>query len=225
MAFTYLVWGGNTRHYGHLFLVLVASLWIAHISQSHLRAPSWRNAWLTGILILQAITGAILYLEDLRKPFSVAQHTASFLRESGLDTLPIVGSPSLPASALAGHLDRQIFDLANGRLGTFVAWGFKGGNEMQAAGTVDRARSLVPSTTPTLLLVLGDSLPQDARDAGVRSVAYFAPGILPGERYYLYLVRRDMDPTAEQSGLSQSAPPPSCVVAQTCTMRSIRRQR
>lgn len=209
VAFTYLVWGGNTRHYGHTFLVLLASLWIARSSSLtetlvaplrglHLRVSPWRNWWLTILLVLQMIAGAILYLEDLRKPFSIAKRTASFLQESGLDTLPIVGSPSLPASALAGHLDRQFFDLANGRFGAFVAWGFKGGKEIQAVSTVDRARSLVTSETPTLLLALGDSLPEDARDSGVRPVAYFAPGIVPGERYYLYLVRRKLAPASEQ---------------------------
>ncbi len=76
-------------------------------------------------------------VEDLRKPFSIAERTASFLQQSGLGTLPIAGSPSLPTSALAGHLDREIFDLDKRRFGTFVAWGSKGGNELQAVGTVD----------------------------------------------------------------------------------------
>ncbi len=207
VAFTYLVWGGNTRHYGHLFLVLLASLWIARISPLpespfppfrafRAYALRWANPWLTLILVVQVIAGAILYLEDLRKPFSSAQRTADFIQRSGLDTLPIVGSPSLSASNLAGHLDRQIFDLTNGRFGTFVVWGSKGGNELQAVGTVDRARSLVTSETPTFLLVLEDSLPQVARDPSVRRVAYFAPGILLGERYYLYVVRRDPDATS-----------------------------
>lgn len=213
VAFTYLylVRGGGTRHYGHLFLVLVASLWIARISRPterplapfrgfRLRAPSWRNSWLTAILVLQVIAGAILYLEDLRKPFSTAERTASFLQGSDLGTLPIAGSPSLAASALAGHLDREIFDLDKGRFGTFVAWGVKGGKEMQPAGAVDRARPLLTSEIPSLLLALGDSLPQNARDPSVRLVGYFAPGIWAGERYYLYLVQRNLDPTTEYSG-------------------------
>ncbi len=207
VAFTYLVWGGNTRHYGHLFLVLLASLWIARISPLpespfppfrafRAYALRWANPWLTLILVVQVIAGAILYLEDLRKPFSSAQRTADFIQRSGLGALPIAGSPSLPASALAGHLDREVFNLDNGRFSTFVAWGIKGG-KMPPGGVVDRARPLLTSTTPMLLLALGDSLPQGARGPGVRLVAYFAPGILPGERYYLYLVRRDPDPVAK----------------------------
>jgi hypothetical protein len=51
---------------------------------------------------------------------------------------------------------------------------------------------------PTFLLVSSDSLPQNARDPGVRLMAYFAPGILPDERYYVYLIRRDLDPPATE---------------------------
>ncbi len=69
---------------------------------------------------------------------------------------------------------------------------------MPPGGVVDRARPLLTSTTPMLLLALGDSLAQGARGPGVRLVAYFAPGILPGERYYLYLIRRDLDPPATE---------------------------
>jgi hypothetical protein len=184
LAFLYLGHFGSIRHHGHLFLLLLASLWIARISRPSVDALPWSNWWLMSILVLQVIGGAILYLEDLRKPFSIEQRTASFLQESGLGTLPIVGTSSA-ASALAGHLDREIVDLDRGRR-----------NKMQLPGVVDRAREMLTPEIPTFLLVSSDSLPQNARDPGVRLMAYFAPGILPDERYYVYLIRRDLDATS-----------------------------
>jgi hypothetical protein len=220
LAFTYLVWGGSTRYYGHLFLVLLASLWIARIApptesfrppdrRFRVHALPWRNSGLTVILVLQVLAGAILYLEDLRKPFSSAQRTASFLQRSGLGTLPSAGSPSLPASALAGHLDREIFDLEKGRLGTFVAWGVKGG-KIQPGEVVDRVRPLLTSASPALLLVMGDSLPQDTRGPGIRLVAYFP--LLSASWSITYV---------HPLGLSQCTPPPSRIFAKTRTTHGI----
>ena len=201
IAFTYLRYVGSTRHYGHIFLLLIASVWIARVSSVRegtsrsLRAidprvPSWGNPWLTGVLVTQVAAGGIVYQQDLWKPFSAAQETAGFLRQSRLGAIPMAGSPPLATTALAGYLDRSVFFLDHERFGTFVVWGESGTKAHSAEEMMERARSLLTSVTPVLLLVLNDSLPEGARGGEIRPVAHFGPGIVQGEQYYLYLMRR-----------------------------------
>lgn len=197
MMFTYLRYIGSIRHHGHLFLLLLASLWIARASSipknpPHwlhrflVRAPSPTGQWLTVILIIHVVAGSILYSWDLRKPFSAAQHTAKFIESSGLATLPIVATSRAEASALAGYLDQEIFYLDAQQFGTFVVWG-QGGRRVQPDEVMHWVRPLLTRETAPLLLVVEDSIPWDARGSNVQHLAYFPSGIVY-EQYHLYLV-------------------------------------
>src|SRR5205823_6824313 len=113
-----------SRHVGHIFLCLVAAMWLAPTMtarRSTVRANTRRHV-LTVLLVVQVIAGVFAVSLDLAYPFSDGLQMARFIRAHHLEHTEIVGLPDTASSTVAGYLDRPIYYLAGARLGTYVVW-------------------------------------------------------------------------------------------------------
>lgn len=198
LAFHHLIFSGTMRHNGHLFLVLVACLWLSALPTHEWRLPTWLDrlagigarlgaGMVTVVLLVQVAAAALLYMADLRGHFTAAPHAAEFIRARGLERLPIGASPAPVASSVAGYLDRPIHYLALDSPGTFVRWSRypRGHDRNHSMGLIGPFLESAESD----VLVLLDS-PFEAWDAGidVEELARFPAGLEHTERYVLYRV-------------------------------------
>jgi hypothetical protein len=199
LLFNHLVFSGFLRHHGHLFVLFLACLWLAREvgpewhppwSLAHwtgARAP-WASAFLTVLLLIQVAAAAILYVADIRRPFSVSAAVASFVSEQQLDHLPIAVAPAHTGIPIAGALDRPIHYLAVGASGTFVPWGryVRGRDRIVSMGLL---RPFLDAHDFDALVILGATMDDWDEDLEVEELARFSPGLIRNETFVVYRVR------------------------------------
>jgi hypothetical protein len=184
-----------SRHVGHVFLCLVAAMWLAPTMQERARDTRGRQraqrvstarvrsgAW-TVLLAVQLIAGIFAAGLDLAYPFSNGRDIAEYIRHNRLENVEIIGLPDTAASTVAGYLDRRIYYVAGARKGSFVVWN-TARNQLQPLEAVIRAQPVDDRATPVLLLI---NRPLDDPNLRLRLLAHFDNGIVPDEHFWLYL--------------------------------------
>lgn len=199
IVFRHMVYSGTMRHHGHLFLVFVACLWLAALPLREWRLPAWLERWhLRGarpaaamvlvVLLAQVAAAALLYRADVQGSFSAAPEVAAYIREHGLEHLPIGASPAPAGSAVAGVLDRPIHYLALGAEGTFVRW-HRYPRAIDRNPTMDLVRPFLENADSDVLLLLRSPLEDWDPDLVVTELGEFPAGLVWSEGYVLYRVR------------------------------------
>jgi len=113
----YFKFYGSVRHWGHIFLALVATLWLA---APFLRRPA--KVYFTIFLFLQAALGVHAWGMDVAYVFSPAKEAASFIRMSECNRYPLAGSRGVSVSGVSGFLNRPIFYAEPNRAERFIVW-------------------------------------------------------------------------------------------------------
>jgi hypothetical protein len=113
----YFKFHGSLRHWGHIFLALLATLWLA---APFLRQPA--KKFFTIFLFLQAALGIHAWASDLVYVFSPAKEAASFIQKSECGHYPLAGSRASLVSGVSGFLNRPIFYAEANQLGRFIVW-------------------------------------------------------------------------------------------------------
>ena len=124
MGLFVFIYRGSTRHYGHLFILLLVCLWLSQWSRRHItskssRSSSFSSYAFTAILCVQAFSGLYAYGSDIFFPFSASYQTAQILQLNQLDDLPLFGINQRPVSPLSGYLDRPIYYPESRQFGSF----------------------------------------------------------------------------------------------------------
>jgi hypothetical protein len=107
LLFVFLKYSGGMRHHGHVFIVLVAALWIARRGVR----PERPNRAFVALLVCQLVAGAYFVVEDLRRPFSFSKDLTAFVRSLPRSTPVVVAEPSFlsfPGPVLSGYLRRPV---------------------------------------------------------------------------------------------------------------------
>jgi len=180
----------SARHIGHLYVLLVATAWIASTTRpwpGKEAAQSWpRMARPAGLLLLTTHVAAGVHAGamDLRHPFSGGRNTAEFLRRAGHADAPVVADPAFIGPPVAVHLGRPFYDPGSRRLGWFVTWDDQRGLE----------RLEVPLEAQAVAQELGrpvvllSNRPIGRRRAPFTHLAEIAGCIVQTEQYQVYLV-------------------------------------
>ena len=181
-----------SRHIGHIFLCLVAAMWLiptmTKTTRSRADSPgrgpeqTRRVVW-TVLLGVQVIAGLFAVGLDLAYPFSNGRDVAQYIQRKGFDHLEIVGLPDTASSTVAGYLDRPIYYLAGSRSGTFVVWNIAR-NQVQPLEAVLRTQPPFGAGTPVLVL---SNRPIDDPNVHLRLLVHFDNGIVGDEHYWLYV--------------------------------------
>lgn len=109
LSLIYVEYTGGYRHHGHIFVVLLAVMWLHMASRSRL-TPS--PEWFTAILAAQMFAGVYFVSADVARPFSDSRLIAHYLSAQP-HTMPIISAqPTLlnyEGPELAAYLRRHIY--------------------------------------------------------------------------------------------------------------------
>ena len=216
LFFAYAVHYGAFRHHGFLLIALLAAGW----SGRHLAfCPAGRdprggagaergagpgrligNVLLTALLAAQAAGGLRAVAIEVERPFSLARQTAAYIRESGLESLPMIGYPDWSASAVVGHLSpgKRIHYVQGNREGSFVRYdgarvgtGPRGATE--PAELLSQTEALAARGGGRVLMVLAVGLNVPPGERRIRPLASFTGGLAADENFHLYLYEAPAD--------------------------------
>jgi len=199
------------RHYGILFILFVACLWISSYytplemstgsikSQSSLFCKiSWiatnfkkyRNKFFTLLLCTHVIAGTFAFTMDLYNPFCLSKKIAEFIQTQQLDNIPIVGTEYV-ATALSGYLDRKIYYPNLNKFGSFVVWNKENAKRIDSQELLEKISKLTTQLNSDILLASADELKLARPDISILPVAKFTTESIGSnfEKSYLYLIQ------------------------------------
>ena len=196
------------RHTGHLFLVLIACLWLSFCQQRPsplLIRQSAVTIAVTMLFVSQAVAGAVAAAVDLAWPFSAAKETAEFLQRRGYADATMVGSKYFMVSTVANYLDRPMYYAETKNFGTFSHW--KGGRSaVSSADLLRTAREMVHLHQKDVVIVVSYDL--GAAGDSVQKLATFQRSIVLEERYWLYFIPHQDQISFDRTKDSSPFPPP-----------------
>lgn len=203
VTFTYVKFLGSLRHYGSLYLVLIAALWIAAdctarsseklplkvpLTPLYKRVKSLQKPVFTVILTAQFVAGLIAYTRDYITPFSASKATTAYIQQENLDMLFMVGSRDANMAPICGYLNRKMYYPERGELGSFTLF-----NSQRTEATpdliLDHVTQLLKAGKPELLLVLNAPLAATRPELAIAPLAEFRNGLIGDEHYFLYRVK------------------------------------
>ncbi len=212
LVFTYLKFLGSQRHYGHLFIILIVSLWLAsYYSELHSRDLTFKKlpqktkkillkwqsfvkrqktTFIIMILSAQLIAGIVSYSRDLLTPYSASRATADFIKKENLDRLPIVGSEDFAVSPISSYLNQKIYYPESQHLGSYVLFN-AGRKEVSSNEILAQTLSVLnTSQAPEAILILNRQLDTKEKTLDIRLIKEFKKAFIHNEKYYLYLVQK-----------------------------------
>jgi len=195
--------GHGARHYGYLFLILIAALWLAQyatepdgkvIEKLSLRGRSLSiskmySVVFTLILLFHFGGGIARFALDLSIPFSAGRDAAQHIRQSGWQDEFIVASPDNNMAALSGYLGRPLYYPELQGVGSFTIFQMGRRTLVDHAGVLAHIEALLPTVANCrILLVLKAPLEATHPTLEVEPIAQFERSWHSSERMYLYWV-------------------------------------
>jgi len=191
LIFQYIVYIGAVRHFGHFLIIVIAGLWLEKTWAGSGKAnrgllPGLRNAIVYTLLLIHLATGMFASVMEWRYPFSEAKAAAKYIKDNGLDKLPIAGYQDFIASAAAGYLDRQIYYPSIDGFGTFVVFDGQRKREVSAEEVLFKTRKLAEEKKSDVVLMLDYEIdpPSD-----IIELSRFTGNFQFDESFYIYLVK------------------------------------
>ncbi|YAI81810.1 MAG: hypothetical protein ACQJCO_08485 [cyanobacterium endosymbiont of Rhopalodia sterrenbergii] len=213
LGFTYIKFLGSQRHYGHLYIILIASLWIENyysnnkslvnffyylpkklykLSLSWLKfVTSHRNSFLMIVLYLQLIAGITAFSRDLLTPYSASRATANFIQRNHLKSMIIAGSEDFTIAPISGYLNQKIYYPESQRLGSYVLFNEQRKiiNDEEILTTINQLISNSGSKKD-VILILNRQLKAIRNDIEIIFLARFTKAFIYNEKYYLYSIKQ-----------------------------------
>jgi len=210
LLFTYAKFLGWSRHHGHLFILLIACLWIsAYYPESKLSdkfekgyslrlyvffstqlLKKYSNAFVTILLCVHVIAGSFAFTMDLFQPFCKSKEVVEFIQRKHMEDMLIVGSRDYVSASISGYLDKKIYYPDINRFGSFMVWN----DEMRIVGfqeLLEKISRLTAQVNTDILLVVSYELNNRRPDISISPLAKFTNTrtIYVDQDYYLYLIR------------------------------------
>lgn len=205
--FSYLKFLGSVRHHGHLFILLLVSIWIFHSHDLYLcfnqtklaifnkiqkiSTQKLLNRCLTIILCTQVFSGIYAYSIDFAYPFSTSKQVAQYIEKQRLDEHLIFGSEDFIISPIAAWLDRKIYFSETSKFGSFINWNKREKKTPQTK--INQINKLIKNNNKGLFLILSYPFETEFnlnnQNLKISKQAVFDKGIVGDEKYYLYLVK------------------------------------
>ena len=210
LAFTYAKFLGSQRHYGHLYIILIAALWLAHyydnspiiikfidrinhrLSKITLNGYNFvyhnKKSLLLMILWLQLIAGIVAFSRDLITPYSSSQVTANFIKDNELSNHLIMGSEDFTIAPISGYLNQKIYYPESQKLGSYVLFN----NERKIVNDGDIMKqmiNIIAEKNQDILLIMNREFMERSPNLDIEFIEKFTKSFIYNEKYYLYLVR------------------------------------
>ena len=205
----------HARYCGYLLIALMICYWLAEYYPERKYNGYFANLgkriskpFLTAVLALNVMGALVAYSMEMQYKFSPSKDVANYIKQTKLDSLPVVGITDFTVSPIATYLDRKIYYPQMNDMGSFTIWSKRRKDQMNFQETVASLGKYMDSTGRRRVLWIKDSAPQvsmdgqkqeDMQKAILRNdlqvdlVKNFDPGIVKDEKYYIYLVQK-VDP-------------------------------
>jgi len=203
LGFTYVKFMPRfIRHFGSLYLVLFAALWLAQqvpdssaLTRHLPRVERWSDqtkGWFRGLLMTVLLvhlgTGIYQFAFNLAVPNSAGRAAGAYMRTQNLQDEFIVGSRDAEIAPLSGYIGRQIYYPERQAMGSYTLF-FKGDRqEVDQVEVLQQVAALL-SEHPKILLVLTDELAVPTPGLLVEPIESFERS--QNETYYLYWVQSE----------------------------------
>jgi hypothetical protein len=190
--YTKIQYASASRYYGHIFLGLVAALWLVPamgmIGRDDDRAARTRSRLFTGILVLQLIAGMFVVAVDWKYPFSNGRNVASYIQRHHLQNAVVIGQPDVSASTVAAYLNRDVYYQTGERFGSYILWNKQ--RKSDVAPLLKSVQQLDSQSNQPVLLVSNKPNPTNLLGSQYRlqQLAAFDNGIVRDEHFWLYRV-------------------------------------
>ena len=197
------------RHYGHIWILFIACLWIADYYKTFF---SWeflyqkfdrlfnffnfklsifekrKKVLITSLLICHFISGFYAWGIDLAHPFSTAQEASHFIKTKyAREDFFLSGFPDWSAASFPAYVDQDIYYPERNGFGTFVLWN----NERQTITTeeaVFRVQAEVSRRNQDSIFILNAPLSME-ESSDLSLIATFQGSIVDDEDSYLYWIK------------------------------------
>lgn len=210
LSFTYLKFLGSQRHYGHIYLILIAALWLrvyypksAFLTAQIQRLPKFwakginrwiyfarkqQNKFISLILLCQMIAGLVSFGRDLTVSYSASRATAHYLQQEKFNNKLIVGSEDFAVSPLSGYLQKQIYYPETQKMGSFVL--FNGDRKVVTDPEILRQIPALMTAHPEgIILLLNHPLAAKSDRLHITPLSEFTHSFIYNEKYFIYDVK------------------------------------
>jgi len=210
----------HSRYCGHLFVLLLACMWLETYYSEKIFSNSTLNSCvrfgkIAGkylfifILITGFIGGVGAYYKDLQKPFSASAELADFLKENDLDKLKIYAATDFVISPVAGILDRQLYYPQRKSEGSFVIWDQKRNDNVEYASIINEMQEDQKHGMKKMLFITENPLQfvnpntqqsepitegMVSANLHVQLLKTIKAGVVPDEKYLVYMVEERVKP-------------------------------
>lgn len=210
LAFTYVKFLGSQRHYGHLYIILIAALWLGHYSANYpiiikgidnisnqlsklvLNAINFvtyhQKYFLIIILWLQVVAGIVAFSRDLITPYSSSKVTAEFIQKNQLSKHFIVGSEDFTIAPISGYLNQRIYYPESEELGSYVLFN-NNRKIVDDADIIKQISKIVTQENKNVLLIMNREFLGKSPSLKIEFIEKFTQSFIYNEKYYLYLVK------------------------------------
>jgi hypothetical protein len=186
------IYGGDVRHHGFYFVLLVMGAWLAARARprSGVRDKAMRGT-LALVLVAHVAGAPVALYYDARYIFSSGKRAADALRERGLEGALLVAEVDYPATAMIGQLSptAMAYSPRTGRTFSFVKWTQDRRWEPTDEQTLAYCDRLGAERRRDVVLVMNRPLlPELVDGAHVVRLAELYDSMIEEENFYLYRV-------------------------------------
>jgi hypothetical protein len=195
------VYGGDVRHQGFLFVLLLMGAWIAKRADGGTLPAGWRRfrdralgGTLAVVLVVHIAGAAVALYFDGRYIFSSGQRAARVLRANGLENALLVAEMDFPATAVIGWLgtNELAYTPRTGRQFSFVKWTADRHLDPTDGETVAFASAIASLRgRDAILLMNRPLLPELIDGINVSRIAELYDSMIQEENFYIYRVHGD----------------------------------
>lgn len=211
ILFNYTKYFGTARHYGHIWILFIACLWIAKYYKNSF---SWdfldrkidqllntfnfklsifekrKEAWITGLLVCHVISGVYAWGIDLAHPFSTAQVASQFIQTKyAKEDFFLSGFPDWSAASFPAYLNKDIYYPNQDEFGTFVLWN-KQRQSITQEEAISKVQKEVSRRNQNSIFIL-NALLSIEEPSSFSLIATFKGSIVGDEDSYLYWIKTE----------------------------------
>ena len=208
----------SCRYTGHLFIIMIAALWVFRYFQMKKTSFSFYNklvnmfnpiskildkGLITVVLIFHTYVGIKTYLNDSKKVFSASREAGKYILDQKLDSLPVIGAVDYALAPISAYIYKPIYYPQRKEYGSFIIWDGKRNPGFQWDDIVQSVDTILGNKNKKMLIVLNFQPQYTANNQiikltegtlstniKVNLLKAFENGIIPDEKYYIYLAER-----------------------------------
>lgn len=214
LSFTYAKFLGSQRHYGHLYIILIAALWIASYYKSSrlviqiledmfdeffktiISYHKWvlyhKKSFIIIILWLQVIAGIVAFSRDLITPYSSSKVTANYIKNNNLSNYFIMGSEDFTIAPISGYLNKKIYYPESKQLGSYVLFN-NTRKVIDDDDIIEQLIEIINSKIKNILLIRNQKFLGESSQLDIQFLEKFTNSFIYNEKYYLYLIKSNSD--------------------------------